>query len=442
VTLENIKQFNNGYTMSRNDAQLLKIINNTKRDFDLIFSKIEEIDNRIKAINQNTSYLFNYLSLFDINENKMSEILSYLLNPKAKHGQGDIYLREFCSGIDTIKEFSNVIVETEHCTDTYRRIDILIRINDHWLIIENKYREAGDQENQLSDYYMYAKRKLGEANADKIYMFYLTSDRNEPLEFTLRKEFKMELGSRLRCMSFKEDICNYLKRCKDLSKTPKINIFIEDLNNHIKGSEYMEKDKKEEIFKWLSEDERRVKSTREIRDLYDDAMKYLKSRFIEKFQSELNIQVKRNLGEEWLVTQDKVDIFEIINQGFNVSKQEWKNEYIIGLASYSKGFNNIYYGLCSWHKNTNLKKKEKILQASITEKFGKSQAEDDDQYIWWNYVSLGRYLDNSIDDICRLTEQNRNVVIERWVNQLIALAKFVKPHVDKLITSNNKELEE
>lgn len=430
MTLENLKQFINEFCNFENNTQMLKI-NDTKGGYDLIFRKIEEIYNEINSTNQATSYLFNYLSFFEINENKMSEILAYLLNPNETHGHGNVYLKQFCSDIENIKEFNNIKVETEHCTDTYRRIDILVRINDYWLIIENKYREAGDQENQLSDYYMYAKRKLGQANTDKIYIFYLTIDGKEPLDFTLKNEFKMELGNRLRCMSFSGDVCNYLQRCQKISKSFKMQIFIEELIDHIKGGTRMDEYKKE-IIQWLSENEKRIRYAREIYDIYLPFLDYLKHSYVEKFRSELNIQVKQKLGEAWLVTQDE-NVFEK-DQGFNISKQNWKNEYIVALSNDSGNFNGIYYGLCKWHKKQKpIWEKEKELQTRINEKFIKSESDDDSDFIWWQHVSVGRELNNSIEDICRLAEQNRNILIESWINQLIALATFVETDVDKLI---------
>lgn len=435
MTSENIKQFVNEYGIFENNYQMLNI-ENTKNNYDLLFGKREEIYNEIDSINQKTSYLFNYLSFFDINENKMSEILAYLLNPRETHGQGDIYLKQFCPDIEKIKDFNNAEVETEHCTDTYRRIDILVRINGYWLIIENKYREAGDQENQLTDYYMYAKRKLGETNTDKIYIFYLTKDdsNKEPSDFTLKKELKIELGKRLYSMSFSEDICNYLQNCKEISKSHKMKIFMGELIDYIKGDARMDKYYKEEIFKWLSESEKRTKYACEIHDVFFEYVKYLKQSLIDKFQFELKKQVKQKLGEAWLVTQDE-DVFEK-NKGFNISKHDWKNEYVIALSNDSGNFNGIYYGLCHWHKN-DIKIKEKELQTNITKKFGKSKDESDDYFIWWGYVKEGSNLQDSVDNICKLTEEKRDSLIESWNNQLIALATFVEPYIVKLIASND-----
>ena len=72
MTSENLKKFITEFGIFENKSHMLKF-NDTKSGYDLVFSQKGEIDNRINAINQKTSHLFNYLRFFDINENKMSD---------------------------------------------------------------------------------------------------------------------------------------------------------------------------------------------------------------------------------------------------------------------------------------------------------------------------------------------------------------------------------
>src|SRR5690606_29292031 len=79
-----------------------------------LFLKLNEIQKRIEAVNHKTSYPFNFLRLFNIDERKMSDILAFLINPLAEHGQGDLYLRKFIQmmGIK-LEDIRNVEIRRE-----------------------------------------------------------------------------------------------------------------------------------------------------------------------------------------------------------------------------------------------------------------------------------------------------------------------------------------
>lgn len=128
-----------------------------KKNLADIFAGVAYVHKRIDTENRKTSSLLNLLDFFDISENKMSELTAFLLNPKERHGQGDLYLRHFCNYFcrDEIAGFEPVHIRCEKSTDQQRRIDILVQVGDTYLIIENKFRGAADQENQLQHYYDY-----------------------------------------------------------------------------------------------------------------------------------------------------------------------------------------------------------------------------------------------------------------------------------------------
>ncbi len=83
-----------------------------------------------------------------------SEIIAELLQPKGKHGCGDIFLREFMRAIDVDhrQDFSEIKIISESPTTTTRHIDILIVWGDNAVIVENKLNNAVDQPKQLKDY--------------------------------------------------------------------------------------------------------------------------------------------------------------------------------------------------------------------------------------------------------------------------------------------------
>ena len=112
---------------------------------------------------------FSVFHYFKENENLVSGIFADLLRPDGSHGQGTAFLRLFLEEIDrgdkrsirkagaygTLEPCS---VYTEYGTSAHRRIDIVLKLRDKWIGVENK-PWAGEQEDQLQDYLDFLRQK-------------------------------------------------------------------------------------------------------------------------------------------------------------------------------------------------------------------------------------------------------------------------------------------
>lgn len=169
-----------------------------------------------------------------------SRLLAVLLNPKAKHGLGDKFLKSFLSAIDLpqdyISDCKEPIVERSigEVTDTTGgRIDIILEDSKqkHAIIIENKIY-ANDQPNQLLRFHNYGKEQFGE---DNFKLIYLTLYGREPSYCSTGGE-KFELIK----LSYAQDI---LKLLEDLAQSisPKpVRSIIEDYSKVIKHLTYQD----------------------------------------------------------------------------------------------------------------------------------------------------------------------------------------------------------
>ena len=135
---------------------------------------------------------FNVFSALNICSDEMrlhSRLLATLFNPKANHGLGNEFLRQFL--VTAIKVDDNYIT---HCNEsiaeryvgevtetTGGRIDIILEDGKHGIIIENKIY-ACDQPNQLLRYHNYGVKQFGENNFKLVY---LTLDGSEPSSYSL-----------------------------------------------------------------------------------------------------------------------------------------------------------------------------------------------------------------------------------------------------------------
>lgn len=115
------------------------------------------------AFDEEVAFDFNPLIFFSINENTVSDILAYFLNPEAEHGQQDRLLKVFLQHVLYEKDLKwiesqnptlPIKVDTQLFTDYRRPIDTVITFGNNEFIIgiENKVWSAVDQENQINDY--------------------------------------------------------------------------------------------------------------------------------------------------------------------------------------------------------------------------------------------------------------------------------------------------
>lgn len=213
-------------------------INNQAR-VDNFFSdilNIEEIVN--KYAGENRKYLsadFNVFNYIWPDENKLSDIITDLLNPFGRHGQGSAFLQAF---ISILKEKININdqvyntkkikkIERESRTlyidNNLRRMDILIKWEDAVIMIENK-PWAIDQENQIGDYNNNLEYKY------KNYIIVYLSN-HPPSD----KDKYNELFNKNKIIIFyyNEDFIDWINQCISQSYSDKIRWFLRDFVKYV-----------------------------------------------------------------------------------------------------------------------------------------------------------------------------------------------------------------
>ena len=179
--------------------------NKTEENF---ISFLNEVPNLIKKIKDKKHQLPPKLNIVDCvgeltDEVKNSRIIKNMLEIEFIYNNEKIsfaklfidYLnKKYFSKANKIKySDSKVEVLIEAPTDASRRIDILMLVDNNAIIIENKIN-AGDQENQLSDYYEQHKKNKN------TYVVYLTRYASDASEYSLSKTNRDELGEKFICI--------------------------------------------------------------------------------------------------------------------------------------------------------------------------------------------------------------------------------------------------
>ena len=127
----------------------------------------QKVLDRVAATN------FSVFHYFKEDENLVSGIFADLLRPDGSHGQGTTFLRLFLREIDRGRRpafrrsgdygsLERCAVYTEYPTHEGRRIDIVLKLEDQWIGIENK-PWAVEQDDQLQHYLEFLRQKDAQA---------------------------------------------------------------------------------------------------------------------------------------------------------------------------------------------------------------------------------------------------------------------------------------
>ena len=184
-----------------------------------LYGKIEIIEELQKHRGDKFN-IFSILKMERLEVNTHSAFLYELINPKGTHYQDDKYLRIFINEVLEIEDFNfeKVEVNRETLIEANRRIDFTIENDDYYIAIEMKI-DARDQDNQLSDYYEYAKKQ----NKEFTKVYYLTLNGKDASE----KSFKNEEMIDYEKISFQFDILNFIE--KVIEKSANLPIIRESL---------------------------------------------------------------------------------------------------------------------------------------------------------------------------------------------------------------------
>ena len=207
----------------------------------------------IRAVyDERVAFDFCSVRFFWPNENKISEILAFFLDPDKSHGQKTAFLRVFLEHfnlLDAVKlldEKKEASVCLEDPTDEKRRIDITVKIGDEFILaIENKiYDNTPDQDCQLAAYATDLEKKVGK----NYILFYLTPDGHEPPQKSLSVEQRQNLEDKFACIAYADTIIPVFSKFELVCRADNVRAFIKDFQQYLKQQYTGEKTMDEQKF--------------------------------------------------------------------------------------------------------------------------------------------------------------------------------------------------
>lgn len=280
----------------------------------ILINKISFIREKYNKINATTGMNYNVFNVLKLNSNEVvlhSRFIGDLLNPKGKHGRGDIFLKLFLKQVKSVLlnnkyeyicdnfriQNAKIIVEDyigKIKTDEGGRMDLVIKDGTNTIVIENKIY-AKDQKQQLIRYYNKYPKSL---------MIFLTLDGKPATKISLTPAASNEKGRQEPLitdvdyfrMSYKNEIKKWLEECIPYTKDfPFIKESINQYLNIVKQltgqsiNKKMDKEITKEMFKSVGS----IKSSQYIAKMFDSEKKML----YRTFRRELQVRICHLMSE-------------------------------------------------------------------------------------------------------------------------------------------------
>lgn len=320
---------------------------------------------------------FNSFNFWRMDENKVSEILAFFLDPNESHEQGDIYLKHFLKKFDLnffqFTESDKIDVKCEFNTDNGRRIDIIIKKNEfeQAIAIENKiYVWTKDQQDQISDYADFLKRQTDEKE-DKFCLIYLSPQDKTISDYSISPDYKVDLikGNKLKLLTYEEHIIDCIYDFCNLTQNIRVKSFLKDFEKKLRKI-YMGEDNlnKEAVVTDLIMEK---KENFEISFSIANSFQKNKNQLKEKFKQQI-----QEIGEELNIV---VDI-----KSLSLIPSNWKKNKI--RFNYEMG--GLIYGLQRNEPDITkpeFSEIEEIIKSKINENFEESPFEVSDWWSMWRF---------------------------------------------------------
>jgi hypothetical protein len=200
--------------------------------------RVKLAETQQRRIDRRRATGFNVFHLIEPDENKLSDILADLLDPKGGHGQGDLFLRLLFKQLglrSDAKLTKDVTVQREAPTHGIlkyrRRMDVFVE-SRALLVIENKV-DSLEQRDQVKDYLQHLQQC---ARGRQVRLIYLTPDGRPPGSLHPSVIEQEESIRRLHCWSYQRQLRVWLESCRRDCEAQKIRDFLSDFITYIESA--------------------------------------------------------------------------------------------------------------------------------------------------------------------------------------------------------------
>ena len=275
-----------------------------------------------RELDRNLAHRFNVFDYLRVDELGLSRIIADLLNHKAKHGQGTLFLKRLLSleglknalpwpGLDGNRK---TLVVAERWVTAVRRIDISVEIigadGEHYcLAFENK-PSADDRKDQVWDYLKYLREEYGE----RFLLIYLSPTGEGPSEESLPKKELDKWKGRFAIMPYcagqeeqaygfddfriPRSLADWLGECRNNCEVDRLCWFLRDFETFCRrefgGQAVTTNREKEEFFKFVFSGQSNLETALAVSEHWPDVKEHICQKFLERLCSRIKTAVKEN----------------------------------------------------------------------------------------------------------------------------------------------------
>lgn len=242
VTKRDLEQFFGGLRAHvKPVVDLVTIFHRTQ--LDCFFRNAERhltaFENARLVIDRKQATGFNVFHFIEPDENRLSDVLAFLLDPKDSHGQGDLFLRLMFGQLGLVadaKRIQDATVRREAAThnilNSRRRMDIVVDAGA-WLAIENKV-DSPEQPEQVKDYLEHLHHYTRHSSSVRAALIYLSPNGRLPESVSELQIEEIKASVDLHCWNYHVELRQWLESCHRDCAAPKIRQFLSDLMAYIK----------------------------------------------------------------------------------------------------------------------------------------------------------------------------------------------------------------
>lgn len=168
-------------------------------------------------------------SFIELSENKISDIVAWMLNPSGSHAQGADFLNSFLSVLGVSIPTGRATVRRESPTyaipNSKRRLDILVDYPRFALAVEMKWH-AKEQVAQVREYMQHLEKVR-----DGYVLVFLTVDGGPPLSVQPKELERFKTG-KLIPMGY-DALAGWIRQCADICSAPSLKPFLNSFRDFI-----------------------------------------------------------------------------------------------------------------------------------------------------------------------------------------------------------------
>ncbi|MFZ7187748.1 PD-(D/E)XK nuclease family protein [Avibacterium avium] len=234
-------------------------------------------------------------------ENGLSEIIAFLLDPSQNHGQQELFLNSLLKYLKLPEylSYNNVSVTCEKATFNNRRHDIFIEGFLHnerqWIVsIENKLRYAADQNSQLEDYWKDINRYCPKFGC----LVYLSPFKQQPSEKSINTNSWKELIQNNQAKVIgAEDLIKWLEQTPIVAQN--IRAFCQSFIQFLKEDIMNETKENNQLLNELVKNPNWLETATTLLELSDNIYGKLESILIKQLQEKLEKGYNKIAYDNW-----------------------------------------------------------------------------------------------------------------------------------------------